>query len=189
MAATAREYYVYQLIDPRNGKPFYVGKGKKNRIEVHERSARHGDEHPKSILIREIEAQGFSVTKEVIKRFISEDAAYNYEKRFIKKLGIENLTNIASGGRCGWSIKAKVQDRIATSISAFSILFHKTGCRPTMFRFGGEKHEIGTEFFEKAAQTISNFAKERGREWVIREFKKHSVIIQFHTKVDGHVAD
>ena len=25
-------YYVYRLIDPRNGETFYVGKGKGNRI-------------------------------------------------------------------------------------------------------------------------------------------------------------
>jgi len=28
-----RRYYVYELIDPRTGKPFYVGKGVRNRFE------------------------------------------------------------------------------------------------------------------------------------------------------------
>ena len=28
-------YYVYRLIDPRNGQTFYVGKGKGNRIFNH----------------------------------------------------------------------------------------------------------------------------------------------------------
>ena len=28
-------YYVYALIDPRNNKPFYIGKGKDNRAESH----------------------------------------------------------------------------------------------------------------------------------------------------------
>lgn len=28
-------YYVYRLVDPRNGQTFYVGKGKGNRIFAH----------------------------------------------------------------------------------------------------------------------------------------------------------
>ena len=31
----ALAYYVYRLIDPRNGETFYVGKGKDNRVFEH----------------------------------------------------------------------------------------------------------------------------------------------------------
>ena len=35
-------YYVYRLIDPRNGETFYVGKGKNNRVFDHVAWAKKG---------------------------------------------------------------------------------------------------------------------------------------------------
>ncbi len=34
----AIQFYVYRLIDPRNGETFYVGKGKENRVFQHIRA-------------------------------------------------------------------------------------------------------------------------------------------------------
>lgn len=54
----ATEFYVYELRDPRNGLPFYVGKGKGDRINAHEREARKGVSSPKCERIKEIWAAG-----------------------------------------------------------------------------------------------------------------------------------
>ena len=53
--------YVYRLIDPRNGKTFYVGKGRVNRVFSHIRAEEtlEGDEiNNKLKRIREIGSPG-----------------------------------------------------------------------------------------------------------------------------------
>lgn len=35
LTAEKLEYYVYALINPINNKPFYIGKGKENRVFAH----------------------------------------------------------------------------------------------------------------------------------------------------------
>jgi hypothetical protein len=56
--------YVYRLIDPRNGKTFYVGKGQGNRVFSHIRAEQNldGDELDNKVKrIREIRLAGFEV--------------------------------------------------------------------------------------------------------------------------------
>ena len=60
------KWYVYRLIDPRNGETFYVGKGQRNRIFQHAKGAlsRIEDEDEvdlKTQRIKEIEAAGLEV--------------------------------------------------------------------------------------------------------------------------------
>jgi len=98
-------YYVYILIDSETNVPFYVGKGTGNRIYAHERCVRRGKvPHGNSYLFEKISkilAGGFFIGRRKV--FVSEDevACYDEEERLIKKYGIENLCNLASGGRQG----------------------------------------------------------------------------------------
>jgi len=57
------KYYVYRLIDPRNGETFYVGKGKGNRVFQHVIGAIKTDDSTETKIntIREIMAAGLEV--------------------------------------------------------------------------------------------------------------------------------
>ena len=59
------KWYVYRLIDPRNGETFYVGKGQRNRVFPHANGLVDGEEgevsDPKLQRIRDIRATGLEV--------------------------------------------------------------------------------------------------------------------------------
>jgi hypothetical protein len=61
-------FYVYALIDPRNEKVFYVGKGIGNRVFSHEIESGKSRESEKKKLqnIREIEENGLSVKRLIV---------------------------------------------------------------------------------------------------------------------------
>lgn len=91
-------YFVYELIDPRCGSVFYVGKGKGNRPHAHEAEARKGKRSRKCERIREIIASGLSPRINIVERFDDEAAAYAAEASHIEKIGLANLTNVCIGG-------------------------------------------------------------------------------------------
>ena len=67
------KYYVYRLIDPRNGNTFYVGKGKNNRVFAHAKGVLDNyegenytdndedEESTKIKIIKEIKSSGLNV--------------------------------------------------------------------------------------------------------------------------------
>ena len=88
-------YYVYLYIDPRDGKVFYIGKGKDERCLDH---LFEDDDHPKVKRIREIFAAGLEPRIEMLAHGLrSEQEAYNIEAAAIGLLGLENLTNRVVG--------------------------------------------------------------------------------------------
>lgn len=94
-------YYVYGLIDPRGNVPFYIGKGKDNRVFQHARGAlKDATDSDKISRIREIIGEGLAVEHLIIRHGIeTEKEALEIESALIdfasKFLG--GMSNIAGG--------------------------------------------------------------------------------------------
>lgn len=103
-------YYVYRLVDPRNGQTFYVGKGKNNRVFAHAECAlsnyndvdysleNDNDENLKYKTIREIIDAGLEVIYIIQKHGLSERDAFVVESTLIDAYSIDRkLTNEIKG--------------------------------------------------------------------------------------------
>ena len=97
-------YYVYQLVDPRNGLPFYVGKGKGTRFESHLQDKPDSRNKYKENKIASIRNDGFEPEiVYVAENIIDETLAYEIEERLIieykrnttptRKLYVTNTTH------------------------------------------------------------------------------------------------
>ena len=109
-------YYVYELIDPRNNKPFYVGKGKKRRMYVHESMVRRNKKFSNMHLfnkINQILNHDKKIRYNIIKNDLSENEAYILEKRVIKNYGLKNLCNIKPGGSTGVKFTSEIKQKMS----------------------------------------------------------------------------
>jgi len=88
-------FYVYLYVDPRNGKPFYVGKGQGNRVLSHMSDQ---VESEKTRLIAELAALGQKPQLDVLAHALpSEEVAFQVEAAAIDLLGLGNLANVVAG--------------------------------------------------------------------------------------------
>ena len=91
-------WYVYRLIDPRNGETFYVGKGQGNRVFAHIRAEQglEGDELDNKIRrIRDVRLAGFEVAHVIHRHGMDEQTAFEVEAALMD--AYPGLTNIAGG--------------------------------------------------------------------------------------------
>src|ERR1022692_3229494 len=82
------KYYVYRLIDPRNGETFYVGKGNGNRVFAHVRDKLGKDSDSDGLSnrlrrIREIHRVGLQVIHIIHRHGMNEQTALEVEAALI----------------------------------------------------------------------------------------------------------
>lgn len=118
------KYYVYRLVDPRNGQTFYVGKGKNNRVFAHAECALANyidvnydpdlddDENLKYKTIREIKDSGLEVIHIIQKYGLEERDAFIVESALIDAYSIDRkLTNKIKGFNSSEPINAITLER------------------------------------------------------------------------------
>jgi hypothetical protein len=115
--ATRLKWYVYRLIDPRNGETFYVGKGKADRVFQHAKGALKTSEDEdtvelKSSRIKKILALGLDVGHVIHRHNIeNEKAAFEIEAALID--AYPGLTNEVGGHESGYYGCRHVEEIVA----------------------------------------------------------------------------
>lgn len=90
-------HYVYLYSDPRDGRPFYVGKGEGARVLSHLSEAA---ESRKCAKIADIRAAGLKPRIEILAHALRDDeTAFRIEAAVIDLLGLDALTNEVRGWR------------------------------------------------------------------------------------------
>lgn len=174
------KYYVYELIDPRFDAIFYVGKGKGSRCEAHEKDARKGMPGAKCDMIREILDSGERIRINRVAHFSDEKEAYEFERRRIEELGIENLTNIApGGGHVADPLLDADKEAIFLECAILKLKRTRTkGMDIKVFVHGTLVFDT-KERLEALADQVREVLNRRGPEWVRKQYAQRRVTVEF----------
>lgn len=120
-------YYVYALVDPRDSKIFYIGKGKDDRVFQHAAAAIVDNSCDLKLdTIRSIKSEGKEVIHYIIRHNLEEKEAYLVESTLIdiltySKFNHNNqLTNLVAGHH-QWDEGIKSIDEINAIYDCFKI--------------------------------------------------------------------
>jgi len=114
----ALRYYVYALVDPRDNKIFYIGKGIENRVFNHLACAVSEDAVSEKLdTIREIKNAGMEVTHFIVRHGLDEDDAFTVESVLIDLLSYSHFSNVRAisnlmSGHNQWDKGIKTVDEI-----------------------------------------------------------------------------
>lgn len=116
------QYYVYFLLDPRDGDVFYVGKGAGNRVFNHmEDAIEEESESEKLDTIRDIINSGHKVKHYILRHGLTEKDAFEVEAALIDFVGMSNLSNL-QGGHYSSDYGIKTADEIIAMYQAEELL-------------------------------------------------------------------
>lgn len=193
-----QSYYVYYLIDPRDCQPFYVGKGKDDRMFVHEREVKgnwKNSNKPHHIRIRDILSEGLSITYDKILINVTERQALNREREVIQQLGrFRNgtgiLLNISSGGSHGGASEKSVNqyDMSGTLLNTFPSAKIASESTPANRSYitqccKGRRKSAGGFIWSYTDSLVSPQPYRKQYEREVLQFTVEGVLIQGHRSV------
>ena len=125
--------YVYRLIDPRNGRTFYVGKGGGGRVFEHVKNAKSDEEerYKKNKIITEIEEEGLEVIHVIHRWGLESKEAELIESALID--AYPGLTNIQRGHDCEKGVinaevlQRKIEAKVYDEPDDFKYIIIKVG--------------------------------------------------------------
>ena len=167
-------FYVYLLVDPISKMPFYVGKGKGNRVFQHlERALKEDKESLKYDVILELHEQGLKPEHLIVRHGLSESIAFELEASLIDVLDFMKYkkTNIA-GGHNSVEKGLMTSDEIIRLYNAPPLDHMDEGCIIINIR-KTYKRGAGKDAIREATKELWPIAKKRldGIKYILSEYK------------------